>query len=1524
MHTFGIFTKSQKGVVFSQMNASFVEGVSHPNHPDNPESPNRPRVDRSIGYINPMLGDPGRGGIGRWQQMTLGSLEVVIQQIIEQYLKDRSWYSSVRCREALWNMYRRIEWWVRNGVDPSKNDYQRSLILIKDCINGILEEAQDPELAHNPDIPLCPAPYNVPYGAYFYNHFNGVPIEQEVFDLKDFPTMSTFPGMLRYVSATEDQEWKLVHSVGGDESTGTENIIKLQIDNLLISNSSKVTFNFRFKRKGTIKFKYWASVAQGNGLTFFINGNQVGGEWHSNSGWQTVQYNVSPGQTYKFDWFIRRQNIGSFGYNGVYIKDIECVEITNTVEAPTPLDTDTVGEFAKDNEWVVYSTKSVARAEFKGYVTQPKDLVYDLTSDCDGDLSFSYKLGVADDEVNPKFDHILMYDEGFDLLTVTSQGKHGSSVVSNVGWNQLGNIAETKGNNAVITYNIVVGDACEIDVAGTVKVICPKQEIDHYEPYSIGNMNTVAWNYDGVRPWVFYNDGVKNLIKLEEPVAGNSRAFINVNMPDDGWFVFSYQHDLRPSEHFEVIVDSHSFHYSGAESAGNNLTIPLTAGAHTISFYVMDTLTEQPVSFKFGKSFSYESTGGTINAPFGSSLVVNRGWENITKSGATTTVDNSTIQYSISLEPGSSFHLEEWLRVYPKIVPPDAFTGMNGVDVKIFEEGFNNEDDIDPAIVFSANWEWEDIITRINGGSGDGVMKVEGHDNSVNTATLTKTLSTSGFIFFQYGGMFAAKEYLEFHVDDAIVWAGNDNNDTVGTNIIIPLPQGTHTFKWVYKDLGGTFVPDGGNESEDAGTDPWDEECFPSGNANHPIGYGSVANTNSTPRQSLMQTNGLGGAQTFNDGGGNPVAHGSTTDGAVVSRDLKIPLYGSIGYSEVLKVYAAVEQNTSGLRQLKSNINIYPGRNSFHTLPDGSKYYSLLTKNVSPVPKTGAIDAFNHADVIWQRVYTDRMIQFSYDILAYVQDNRSRGRVEVKYCKEGEESFLDGHILFESLQNVGTNYKQSFASVTNWSGAVHKQHTIKVPTPGWYLVAFALVDVYSDSDTDSQGYAYHASLKNISIQTEDITSQNGGQLTQPAAVNDGSYVQARLIDKSTGAVVSNQNYTAPGGLGQYNIQFNNLIPGNSYKLEYTLHKGDGTTGGLGNGGAFSVSQGQFSEQWGAYCKDNQGNYYAQGNSPHPGEGGGGGTTVPPDSSWCWIDVIRIYENANPPCTGTQIDIVAKEGATTIYSTSVTSRVGVLVPVDISNSSNIVKNYTITYTFQQVCSGDGGQIWGGSFEFDETKAPEPSIAKVWGLDITGNLPVVMGGCDGSKVTVTLYDQANVVISQSNHVGDGFSTFSVVDLPDSTYSSIRVEIKTTQNGSISSVTGKDYRTIFQLNDFKVYEEWEYVPSPINSQLELYIDDVLIDTYSGLGGFFTESYPVLKGSHEYRWTFKTNHAPGAVNYDFAELDWVKLTGWLCDNIKVIPYCDPGGGNICIEELIKCLFKIWNDRPKVCVVGKRVWLFT
>lgn len=1550
-HTFGLFTKSQKGVLFANMRAKIAEDYNpgNPNHPEHlPQSPNAPRseTDRHGAESNPILGDPGFGQIGRWQTVQLDAMENAIDQMIEQYLRDRSWYASVRCREALWNMYRRIEWWVMQQQPPDKTQYQRVLQMIKDCIYKILENAQHTEGSHlGVSLPTCPAPYYHHFSGNYFNHFDAAVYEIPLFSMKkDVPLSDKFPDFFRYVSSTEDQEWVTVHSVGKDEQSGAEMILKLDLNTLQIGNSSKITFNWRVKRYGQVRFKYLASAQRGNGILFYINGQQVGGEWCENKEWQQAAFTLQPGQMYKFDWLIRKMRPEQWGQNAIYVKDIEVVEIVDTRKPPAPLDYDLDGEhvFLPDN-WVVRSSESITQANFKGIIindgNRTKRMSMELENECEGDLSFAYKIGIDEKPVD-NIDHDIFFDDRFISKKEHGYGDYGSFAQSRHGiaWTVDGEKSETKADHAQITYDIVVGENSKVDLSGTVEVECPPREIDHYEPYHLGiGMNKYGWSMSGNPDWK--DNG--SYLKIDEPEEGISSAETTMYLPDDGWFIFSFEHDLRPTESFEVSVNGEGVHYSKGDRSGTQIKIALEAGYNAISFQIRDTLTEVPFSYDFDRPFSYGngSSGSTyrIKSPMGSTVDVTRNW-NVTDGGAITTSNGKTVTYDMKLNPESEVVLREHMRIFPAM--DSGYNPVTGVtrDNMVFEELFNEEDVYDPALSFNGNWEWHKMV------SGDGVMKAQGHGQE-HAANFYASMNKPGYICWQYGGKFDPGEALELQIDGVTVWTGNKSGGMAGTNEMYPLPPGGHEFRWVYKD-GTKYIPEvsgntGGSEESNNGTggsgdDPWGEQCYPSGSETHSINYDQTRYESDSLRTSSWNWD-IHGGQIYSSNGVS-VGHGSEADGGVITRKFYAPYFGEVNYTEKLKVYPIKYPKVDNLRSFNTSSMMADEKRYTKLLTKEKNYYGMPVTALSPLSSKADDDetvkpeelGTKYTRKIFDKVYTTGKFEMSFNYYSYLKDDHQRARLRIWLVKDSDRSTFD--MLDNIRLNQGGNYKKNYLELEDSDWTTSKKWSIKKSlSPGWWWVYIGITDTYSDSDRDKKKFPYYVAIKNLSIKISDPNSENNYLLDKPR-VDTETFVTVKLTNLTTGRVEYTQKlYGSGGNLAEYMINLNNYItPGHAYSVSYTLNKGVGVAAGASglDSGAFTLSGGKFNEYWDAYCTDANGNVYREGDSPHPNDGWW--TDPLPDrdaadgGSHAWLDVIRLYENRYDPCNGTRIVIEVYEEGALISRRFVTSTDDEYVEVPVRNRTDKVQNYKIVVKFEQGCSGDGAMLWGGSLFMHDEKPIPRSWAKVTHFEVWDNKPIWMGGCYGSSIRVQVVREDGQSVFDQMYYGDGYRSFSVNQLPPSPYTKYSVIITTNQLGTVSSWTGKEYYTTFRVHDFKAYEWYKFIPKPFDAQLDFFMDGQLIKTFTEAGGYFTYSYSVPKGKHEFKWVFTTYQEIGERCWEYAQLDWLELTNWICDDVLVTPYCEGGGGDKCVEALIKCLLEIFRNRPKMCVIGKRIWLFT
>ncbi|WP_405157495.1 hypothetical protein [Paenibacillus sp. FSL H8-0283] len=1549
-HTFGLFSKSQKGVLFANMRAKIAdESYGNPNNPAYlPQSPNAPRseTDRHGEENNPILGDPGYGQIGRWQTVQLDALENSIDQIIEQYLKDKSWYASVRCREALWNMYRRLEWWVEQQQPPDKTQYQRVLQMIKDCIHKILENAQKPGGSHHGvSLPVCPAPYYHHFSGNYFNHFDATVYEIPLFSMKkDVPFSNKFPDFFRYVSSTEDQEWVAVHSVGRNEQSGSEMILKLDLGLLEIGNSSKITFNWRVKRYGQIRFKYLASAKRGNGMLFYINGQQVGGEWSENNGWQEAAFTLQPGQMYKFDWLIRKMRPEVWQNNGIYIKDVEVVEIVDTRKPPAPLDYDLDGEHVHEyGNWVVRSPQSVAQAHFQGQFIaddlRKKTMIMDLDNECNGSISFAYKMGV-DEEPYPDHDYELFFDDKMLQRTQRGDGDHGSYArsVHGVEWILNGEYSETETDQAKIEYEIVAGHDTTIDLKGVVEVICPPQEIDHWEPSLYGQgIGNYQWTMSGNPSWIRHND----TLRLDEPKQGDMIAQTEVILDDDGWFLFSYSHQLRTTEAFEVTVNGMLEHYTTMQSHGDQIRIPLEAGINLIQFYIRDRLTEEPLIYEMDKPFTYgNNTGNTYRtlSPLGSYVDVTRNWD-VTDAGARTEQHGDTITYKAELNPGAKFSVKEHMRIYPAMDP--AYNPDKGGtrDENVFEEIFNDEGNYDEALRFIGSWDWKEVVV------GDGVMWAQGHDQDF-ICEFEAQLDNSGYICWQYGGEFDTGEKLELQIDGVSVWTGSQSNGDDGTNCMYPLPSGSHSFRWIYRD-GKAYAPGNGstggaeNGSANSGGNgtgndqsgiavksPFGEECYPASFKNHDIQYGQKLYSGKSDRNALWKAYNQG--QVFS-GSGGAYAIGVTNNKAI-KRDFVVSDVGTIQFSEYLTVYPVQKLKVYGLRTLKDST--FKAEAGIKEPGKNLNYYSIDVRNTRPGNKDSDFGS-EHTRKVYVEFYCNGSFEISFDYMCYLFDGDEKARFRVQYYKGTQVEAKKGVVILDEKKNLGYNQGIiNYKSITDkqWKDAIPFNKKVTVKEPGTYTLCIGLTDTLKDEDEDSKGIPYHASIKNLQIRTEDPNGKNGDKLVNYSIYDNKTYVDVELTNTKTGAksLLRKLKVEAGNQTGE-SIQIpTNLEPGTKYTITYTLHKNKGSSNATGlDAGGFTLSNGSFTETWGAYCTDAKGGIYLKDKSPHPGEDSwnppGPDTTAPDGGSHAWLDVIRLYENRDRACRGTKIVIETYEdGQLLIPPREVTTENDQIISIEVENTSDQKKNYEVRVRFERGCPGDGAMIWGGKLNIDDIIKVDPSWAEVTHFEVWNNKPIWMGGCDNSNMRVRITREDGKVLWDEKYYGDGYRAFELNDLAPKPYSKYKVEITTDQKGQISDWTGKRYLTTFRVHDFKAYERWVWVPEPFDCQLDFFIDDELIKTFTQEGGYYTFSHPVPKGKHEFKWVFTSLQEVGTRSYEYANLDWMELTNWICDDVYVIPYCEGGGGDKCVEALIKCLLEVWKARPKMCVIGKRIWLFT
>lgn len=944
----GFITEDNSPSNFKDFKGYFVNPNS-PNYPGNPDSPNYPRAEgRVSGFQNPILGDPGRGEIARWHRVRVNALHSLVDQMIEQYTRDRRWYSTVRCREALWNMYRRLEWWVAQNVEPGNGDYQNALSFIRDCIVQILdtgeaskiiyshkfkdgldnsfeynggwrideygylsgeyilgetvvlgegEETEDwtitkvieypnpglitfnyavsgfvetfalemdgeviwrhdstevvdntgftfrditlnvpeglhefkwvlvgefggsivkfdeiiftelyPEIKKPEEIPKCPLPYTHHYASDYMNQFTGVPHERPTFSTVGGSKVSDYLDMIRYVSSKENIEWELVNSIDG--SGGNEYIFKLPLERLPETLSSKMTFNWRLKRKGYITFKYWVDGGNGSSLLFYINNQLVGGPWRDTSGWQEVRFNVSQAQTYKFDFLVHKEASMNLGTNAVYIKDIQVVEVTDYTDEPMPGDYTYEGEEAEaeHGKWLIYSHKGVLGSYYRGFPDGAEDMIRELElefySECDGVFGFAHRLGTEDPdrfyveglvftEQHSLSESSVIWrgeDNGVGIPTVTVTPKYRSwKYTIPDGYSDLqGSFIWTKDSDS-LTYKVKIdGDWNRglkyLNVYGRLGIICPPRyvvETDFIENLESGRWTTVGeWTSD------------RNTALLQSE-SGRDKYGYAIFEPHEDTSIISVEidEDMRNREVLNIYLDGSLYRrlYPGFE----NIVINIPNFGEELRFEVEEKPDEGEMELVFSglvefvgefnpmdKETMFEYAGESIDAYYED--------EDGRGRRVTTELLVGSLETPTSWYTNEGFYMtgdllpgDEWVIRVPNAKIPfvdyaklesmleEYKESLESVEpTQLFYEDFNPFSNQDKLIFDANDWKIVDVYQFLNfKNSGDSIIVHEAGEGVGRVAKFEIDLSNiellegGNYLKFEYGALFHGSDH---------------------------------------------------------------------------------------------------------------------------------------------------------------------------------------------------------------------------------------------------------------------------------------------------------------------------------------------------------------------------------------------------------------------------------------------------------------------------------------------------------------------------------------------------------------------------------------------------------------------------------------------------------------------------------------------------------------------------------------------------------------------------------------------
>lgn len=1275
------------------------------------------------------------------------------------------------------------------------NHFPSRIYEVKVCgISHVEQKLENNEFCgYKVDIPHCPQPYYEKYSAPWFTHFDGKDYGFPLFSLKCLPKLKDLPGHFRFVSTTEDQEWELVHSTGKNEMSGNENILKIDLNRLSYGNSSKIAFQWKFRNKGRIRFKYLANVVKGNGLLFFINSQQVGGEWSETSTWQEVEFDFYASQTMVFEWVVRKKDERTHGKNAVYVKDVEVFEVTPVTGNPHPPDADALGygkAYAQsEGGWVMYPSKSVAEARFNGFNTPSYNslsIEFDnMESQCDGDICFSYKMGVAeptDEEVRRLF-----YDDPFYGLHTEGEGTllphdpnkaighHHSGDEGGTPWATYPGMYIATEDTTNASYDIHVGydhfhDKNRVDAEAIVELVCPPVVIDHFK---IENKTpSIEWQYnnDNNGHVVLSRSGNKfTTTRAMRP--GFASYYGKLFAEYGGWVEVTVDGQLGDNDRLRLRLNGEDeWDFEGTSFNSDTYKINLADGFNNLGIVVSTK----------GKSDQSDGGGGG------------------TGKGTPGGGDNPT-------------------------------TGDKELK---FDENFNDYPNIHEKISWSGGWKFEDVYQKWYQENytpppkkpyQDGVMIVENQPSKYTKHEMRLNnihLNNYGTVFFQYGSEFYGGDKLELYDNGELIWWTSASEpdswkDADGINIEVDIPPGAHNFTWVYHSTG-----EGGVVTPPVPSTPGGEKTYYLNMKQ----LSEIINTEKGSQYRSGHSSGKTGIY-----GGEP-AHVVNSNNGVIRRIVKNAGGVSTEYREMVYVFRG--EIKTAAPPPKPTYGWTTGTLVNSATFTGTHYGTSITRDPRVAMCYANTTPAGVGGTTWWTTNSftvkNNSLNLSFNI-NYLLNDKCRGVVTLR----------------NSSNKVVKTLFDSSKGDTGLTNNVPMSFSYNDLPNGTYHLRWEAIDLTPDDDdimwTSGTKFRYYGiGITNLSIKTKVQTGTvpgggGGSQPTQP----DGTVVIMQI--KKNGVVQEWQEL----GAGEHHI-VRNFPTDAEYEITYTLKKGDGTIGGLDNkGGGFYTKYGKFIESWDGT------------------EGKEAETTDNP--GYFWIDTIRIYEY--PP---------------------------EVVP-----------------------------------EIKDPIPPEETDLDIR-LNFFINVPVYMGGCYDSSMTVKLVDETGKVISSKTFKGKGEDggehVFAVSDLAPHPYTNYKVIIETSQGGEISPVTGKKYFTEFRVTSFKAWEKFRKLePDPFNSRLEFYIDGELMDTYHSDGGFYVDCFPIKRGVHSYKWVLAHNNPVEAIYpWDYAQLDWVKINNYVCDEVLITPYCEPGGGDTCIEALIRCLLCIIKQRPKGCVIGKRIWLFT
>ena len=716
----------------------------------------------------------------------------------------------------------------------------------------LMSEIEKPD-----EIPKCPLPYNYHFSSDYYNQFDGGSHERATFSTVGGAKVSDYLDMIRYVSSKENIEWEQIKRV--KDSNWDEAIFKLPLERLPETLSSKMTFNWRLKRKGYITFKYWIDGGDGSELLFYINNQLVGGPWKDTNGWQIAKFNMSQSQTYKFDFLVHKSVSKDLGTNAVYIKDIEVVEVTNYDDEPMPSDYYNGGEGAEAEygKWLIYSDEGVLGTYYRGFPDGVEDTTRELElefySECDGVFSFEHRLGT--DEPDRKYVEGIVFSEPHDLINepIVWDGENNGvgipliKVTPNYdGWKNImpddysdieGNTLWTKDSDSIV-YNVKIDGSWDrgdkyLDAYGRIGIICPPKYV--VETNYIENLYNGRWYPQGA----WRSEG--NTAVLEGEKNRDRYGYIEFESHRDTSIInVAIDEQMRNREILNIY--SGTYLYRTLYPGFKNININIPNFGENLQFEVVEKPMEEEEnetvfsgSIEFEGDFKpieketmFENAGESIDALYTEEDGRGRRVESSMNIGA--------------LETETSWYTNKGFHVISDLLPNDELKiripnasipfvdyakleGMieeylEGVDpvepTRVFQENFNPYQHADKFTYNKNEWEVIDVFEFLKlPNHGDNVIAHKPPRGTSNTVEFKLNLDGIklqegvNYLGFEYGALFNegdfAKVIAKRSEGDMVMQVLTYNSLKSDGRVVqgIKIPEGTESIVFSYSYGGG-------------------------------------------------------------------------------------------------------------------------------------------------------------------------------------------------------------------------------------------------------------------------------------------------------------------------------------------------------------------------------------------------------------------------------------------------------------------------------------------------------------------------------------------------------------------------------------------------------------------------------------------------------------------------------------------------------------------------------------------------